>query len=129
MADFFGLVTPSNVSASVSGSGHIDIGATSKLTMGSGSSTLGIQFLGAASGLTIGTAALDGHGVFDPALSGFGGSDTITFQALITSANWVNGVLTLLNGTSAVAELNLAGSYATDTFAVNNGVITLAAHT
>jgi large repetitive protein len=118
------------LSGALSGSGQIDIGTQANLTVEGGSSGApspapSIAFEGANGTLTLSSAALDSSLNFDPVISGFGTSDAIIFNGTVTSASYSGGVLTLLDGTTAVAHLTLSGSYQGDTFyAVSTYAIT-----
>jgi len=57
-------------------------------------------------------------GAFSPRITGFDGSDCIVVQGVVTSAAYASGVLTLLDGGSAVAQLTLPGGFAPNGFAV-----------
>ncbi|MFI4935049.1 MAG: beta strand repeat-containing protein [Caulobacterales bacterium] len=76
-----------------------------------------IEFGAGASGLGLSPSSLDANGVFEATLSGFGGLDTIAFSGTVTGAKFSNGVLTLTDGVTTVARLNLSGDYSGDTFA------------
>jgi hypothetical protein len=51
-------------------------------------------------------------------VTGFNASDTLAIEAAVTSAVYTPGTLALMNGTSTVAVVNLAGDYTGDSFQV-----------
>ena len=61
--------------------------------------------------LTLYSSALNGSDVFTPTLSGFNASDAIDFHGAVTSTSYDSGdgVLTLFDGATAVANINLSG--------------------
>jgi hypothetical protein len=105
-----------SLAGALSGTGQIAISAGANLTVeggtltgasGAASSTATIAFQGAAATLTISSAALDASLNFGPTISGFNATDAFLFNGIATSASYSAGVLTLLNGATAVAHLNL----------------------
>ena len=75
-----------------------------------------IDFIGAGGILTVSGAALDASEGFLPVVVGFNASDSIDFAGTATSASYSGGDLTLYDGTTAVAEFELNGNYAGETF-------------
>ncbi len=120
----------------LSGSGQIEIDADAELGLAStaisSTSAPTIDFAGASGMLSLSTTSLDASGGFLPTIIGFNSTDTIEWSdptVNITSAGYGNGVLTLLNGTTAVAELNLSGNYSADTFNVTNDNVSVSGAT
>ncbi len=112
--------TTLTLSGALAGAGQIDIENGASLTVGSAaaaSTTATILFQGNGT-LTLSGADLDASLKFAPVISGLDATDKIDFQGAVTSAFWNNGVLTLENGTTAVAYLNLPGNYSTAVFTV-----------
>jgi hypothetical protein len=102
----------------LTGSGQVDIGDGANLTVESveAASQNTIDFTGAGGVLTIPGSALSASGAFLPMIAGFNASDAIDFAGTATSASYASGVLTLYNGSTAVAELSLSGNYAGEGF-------------
>ena len=100
---------------SVTGSGQITIASGVALQV-SGQIASGntITFAGANGGLQI-------SGSLSAPIAGFGASDTIVFSDYnyVTSVSYANGTLTLYEGATSVATLQLAGNYAGATFLAN----------
>jgi hypothetical protein len=95
------------ISTSVAGTGSMQIGAagTLSLLLGAGSGQV-VDFM-AGTGVLDLTAPLD----FAGTISGFGGSDQIDLVGTVeTSYNYANNVLTVLNGSTTVANLNFTGA-------------------
>ena len=113
-----GVYTLTYASGGLTGTGQVDIGAGSNLTVEgvNPASTNTIDFTGAGGVLTIPGSALNGSKTFVPTISGFNASDAIDFDGTVTSASYASGVLTLMNGTTLVAKLELSGVYAGETF-------------
>ena len=108
------------------GTGQINIGSGADLVLQdqiTAGTTETIAFQGSGT-LTLSSAELDGSLNFIPVITGLDATDTINFQGAVTSAFWNSGILTLMNGTTAVAYLHLSGNYASATFTVTqvNGV-------
>jgi hypothetical protein len=108
------------------GSGQINIGGGADLVLQdqiTAGTTETIAFQGSGT-LTLSSAELNGSLNFIPVITGLDATDTINFQGAVTSAFWNSGILTLMNGTTAVAYLHLSGNYASATFTVTqvNGV-------
>ncbi len=77
-----------------------------------------MTFTGSGGTLTLSSASLDSSKFFDAPIAGFNSSDTIDYAGTVTTAIDTNGVLTLWNGSTVVANLNLSGNYASDRFIV-----------
>jgi hypothetical protein len=98
----------------VSGVGALDIGAGGVMNI----------IRGKDAGQTVdylGTGELEFHtpGTFAGHISGFGGADLIDLLSTpATSASFSSGVLTVLDGSTAVAHLNFNGSYSTSSFSL-----------
>jgi plastocyanin len=79
-----------------------------------GGSILGaptVTFAGTSGTLVIAAAALDAEGAFVPVISGYAAGDAIELTGIVaTSASLTNGVLTVLDGQTAVATLTLSGA-------------------
>ncbi len=107
-------------SATLSGTGQIDIGAGSTLDIVSLNATASakVAFTGSHGTLSVSgiNAYQNGPASFGATISGFDSSDIIQFQGLATSAAYSNGVLALFDGTTNVADFNLSGNYAGDVF-------------
>jgi hypothetical protein len=97
------------------GSGTLDVGAASTLWLQAGAaSTQAAHFLA-----TAGTLELSSPANFLGTIAGFAGSDVIDLAS--TSANtltYVNGTLTVSEGSTAVAHLHIGGNYTTSNFAL-----------
>src|SRR5208337_14860 len=76
--------------------------------VGSGGS---VVFAGTGSTLELSSSSLDVSHVFEADIVGFGASDSIDYAGTVTNATYASGVLTLTNGSTVVAKLNLTGSY------------------
>ena len=100
------------------GSGQVDIGAGANLSVEGvdPASQNIIDFTGMGGVLTIPGSALNASEAFVPMIAGFNASDAIDFAGTATHASYAGGVLTLYDGTAAVATLNLAGDYAGESF-------------
>ena len=59
---------------------------------------------------------MNASGAFLPVIAGFSASDAIDFGGTVTGASYAGGALTLYDGTTAVATLELDGDYAGETF-------------
>ena len=100
----------------VSGVGALDIGTGGTMDI----------IRGRDSGQTVdylGTGELKLHtpGTFASHISGFGGTDLIDLVSTpATSASFSSGVLTVLDGSTAVAHLNFNGSYNTNSFSLTS---------
>ncbi len=110
----------------LAGTGQINIGSGADLILQdqvAAGTTETITFQGSGT-LTLSSAELDGSLNFTPVIAGLDPTDTIDFQGAVTSAFWNSGILTLMNGTNAVAYLHLSGNYASATFTVTqvNGI-------
>jgi len=110
----------------LAGAGQINIGSGADLILQdqiAAGTTETITFQGSGT-LTLSSAELDGSLNFIPVIAGLDPTDTIDFQGAVTSAFWNSGILTLMNGTTAVAYLHLSGNYASATFTVTqvNGI-------
>jgi hypothetical protein len=110
----------------LSGTGQTNIGSGANLVLQdqiTAGTTETITFQGSGT-LTLSNAELDSSLNFIPVITGLDPTDTIDFQGAVTSAFWNGGILTLMNGTTAVAYLHLSGNYASATFTVTqvNGV-------
>ena len=93
----------------LTGSGQVDIGAGANLTVEgveAGSQNT-IDFIGAGGVLTIPKSALNAFRAFLPVIAGFDASDAIDFGGTVTGASYAGGALTLYDGTTAVATLEL----------------------
>ena len=116
------LVATGNLSlnGSLGGSGQIAIDSGGNLTVegaaAASNSTTIIAFTGTGSVLTIEPSALNASDDFTPTIGGFNASDAIDYGGTVTSASYANGFLTLSDGNTAVAQLNLEGNYAGQTF-------------
>ena len=120
---------------SLGGGGAIQIGSAGNLIVENdqgqpaASSSPTITFEGSDDALTIYGNALNASNAFVPVLIGLNGSDVIDYHGTVTSAtpsyNGTNTILTLYDGSTAVATLTLQGDYSSDTFyagAVSSGV-------
>jgi hypothetical protein len=110
----------------LAGTGQINIGNGADLILQdqiAAGTTETIAFQGSAT-LTLSSAELDGSLNFIPVITGLDPTDAIDYQGTVTSAFWNSGILTLMNGTTAVAYLHLTGNYASATFSVTqvNGI-------
>ncbi len=109
------------LSGALKGSGQVRIGAGSTLNVYNIDPTSAntIAFTGSGGVLKIAASALDASKTFLPTITGFNASDAIDFSGTVTSTSYSAGVLTLFNGATAVARLNLAGDYTGQSFAAN----------
>ena len=96
----------------VSGVGALDIGAGGVVDILKGAdSGQTVDFLGT------GKLTLESAGTFKGHISDFAGKDLIDLHSLIgTSAGFSSGVLTVFDGSTAIAHLNFNGSYSTSNF-------------
>jgi len=108
------------VDAILAGSGSINIGSGADLIVeGSPATSTGtINLQGGGDTLTIYDGALNASDQLVPAISGLTASDYVDFQGTVTSASYDSGdgVLTLLDDTSAVGYLTIGSGYAGDTW-------------
>jgi hypothetical protein len=99
------------------GAGTLDVGATSTLWLQAGAAaTQAAHFLS-----TAGTLELSSPANFLGTIAGFGGSDVIDLAS--TAANtltYANGILTVSEGSVAVAHLHIGGTYTTASFALGS---------
>ena len=66
------------------------------------------------------TVTLDNPAAFTGTISGFSSGDILDLTgAVATGVNYSGGVLALLNGSTTVATINLAGSYTSSDFSLN----------
>jgi hypothetical protein len=102
----------------LAGSGQVDIAAGANLSVEGveAASQNTIDFAGAGGVLTIPGSALNAWGAFLPVIGGFNASDAIDFAGIATSASYADGALTIYNGSTPVATLDLSGDYAGETF-------------
>lgn len=78
-----------------------------------------VLFSGQAAAPSVELLLLDTPREFLAGIDGFAGSDTIDLaNTTVTSDDFANGVLTLRDGHSVVADLHFAGSYTTDDFTI-----------
>jgi hypothetical protein len=99
-----------------SGVGALDIrtGGTVDILKGQDSGQT-VDFLGT------GKLRLESAGTFAGHISNFSGNDLIDLHSLIgTSERFANGVLTVFDGSTAVAHLNFNGSYTTSSFSLTS---------
>jgi hypothetical protein len=102
----------------LTGTGQIDIGSGTNLTVGPASTIApSIAFQGSGT-LTLSGADLDSTLTFSPVITGLDATDKIDFSGTVTSAFWNAGILTLEDGTMPEAFLHLSGNYAGSTFTV-----------
>ncbi len=102
----------------LTGSGQVQIGKNGTVTIGRvdpGSANT-VAFTGTSGILNISAASLDTSEAFIPTISGFGSSDAIDYAGTVTAATYASGTLTLTNGSTTVATLNLSGDYSGDSF-------------
>jgi probable HAF family extracellular repeat protein len=108
----------------LSGNGQINIGSGASLTIeGSASASTGtIAFEGTSDTLTIYSSALNGSHDLAPTLSGLNASDAIDYEGAVTSASYDsgNGDLTLLDGDTTVAILDIGAGYGGDTWTITS---------
>ena len=114
----------------LTGSGQVDIGAGANLSVEGvdAASQNTIDFTGASGVLTVDSTALNVSEAFLPTIAGFNGSDAIDIAGTATRASYAGGALTLYDGTTAVATLELNGDYAGETFnttpvSIENGLV------
>jgi hypothetical protein len=103
----------------VSGTGALDInaGGTVNIVKGSDSGQT-VDFLPS---LPTERLKLGSAGTFEGHISGFGGHDVINLvNTVANSAAFFNGVLTLFENSTSVANLHLNGSYTTASFALTH---------
>jgi hypothetical protein len=108
------------VAGTLAGGGQINIGSGADLILQgqiAPTTTETITFQGSGT-LTLSSAELNNSLNFTPVISGLDPTDMIDYQGAVTSAFWNSGILTLMNGTTAVAYLHLSGNYASATFTV-----------
>jgi hypothetical protein len=110
----------------VTGSGSVTIDSGATVTAGGNLHVASLVFgAGGAEQLI-----LDAPTAVTSTLSGFGTGDTIDLVNLIANGvSFANGTLSLLEGTSVVASLTLAGNYTSNNFTLasdNNGGTTIA---
>jgi hypothetical protein len=105
------------------------------IIVASTSGSNGLALLGSLSGdgqIAIGTGAvltLSAVASASPTISGFNSSNAIDFEGTVSNTKYANGILTLYDGSTAVANLNLSGDYSGETFltaAVAPGVTQIA---
>jgi hypothetical protein len=99
-----------------SGVGALDIGSGGVVNIQKGAdSGQTVDYLGT------GKLALDTPGTFAGHISGFGGSDVIDLVSKgATSTSFSGGVLTVLDGSTAVAHLKFNGSYTSKNFTLSS---------
>jgi hypothetical protein len=94
-----------SLSGSVTGTGKIVVDDNSSLTI--------VNTVASGNTITLRASdVLNIYGSIAAPISGFGPSDVIDYAGVATSADYSNGVLTLLNGSISVATLDLTGNYA-----------------
>jgi hypothetical protein len=104
----------------LAGTGQINIGSGADLILQdqiAAGTTETLAFQGSGT-LTLSSAELDGSLNFSPVITGLDATDVIDYQGTVTSAFWNNGILTLMNGATAVAFLHLSGNYQSASFTV-----------
>jgi hypothetical protein len=101
----------------VGGAGALDIGTGGVMNIIRGKDAgQTVDYLG-----TTGELKLHTPGTFAGHISGFGGADLIDLLSTpATSASFSSGVLTVLDGSTAVAHLNFNGSYSTSSFSLTS---------
>jgi hypothetical protein len=120
------------ISGDVTGTGGLQILKASTLELGGNAAGQTITF-GAAGAPQDETLILDHPGDSFGTISGFTTTDTIDLKGVTaTTDNYAGGVLTVMNGTTVVATLTIAGNFTNEHFAPasdnNSGTdITLAA--
>ena len=109
------------IDGTVSGSGEIQIreSATLDLTHAKLGSNAIVSFEDAHGTLDIGAGSLDSTGNLGGLINGFGATDAIDFTGAVTSLSYWGGELTLVDGSTVVAQLHLIGDFAADTFFAN----------
>ena len=103
---------------SLSGTGQVQIGTNGTLGLYGSvdpASTVGIAFAGQSGVLNLSSASLN-NGVFIPAITGLGGSDAIDYAGAVDSATYKNGILTLSDQGTTVAQLNIGAGYTGESF-------------
>jgi fibronectin-binding autotransporter adhesin len=112
----------------LTGSGSVQIGSGSSLSVSGvdpgSSDKVQIDFAGSGGDLSITSGDLNSLDNFVPMIGGFGATDVIDFSgSVITSATYASGVLSLYDGTTLTASLDIGAGY-TNQFSVlslNNG--------
>ena len=97
---------------SIIDNGTLDLVANNKLTLSGVLSGSGQLNFGSNAVLTLSAVS----NVSAPTIGGFNASDAIDYNGTVTSASYNNGVLTLYDNTTPVANLTLSGDYTGDTF-------------
>jgi hypothetical protein len=123
-------------SGTLSGTGSVEVAAGEDISISDSVTSSGLAFrLDGNATLYAGTAFTTGDvialnstaddldlssaGLMSAAtVTGFNASDTLAIEAAVTSAVYTPGTLALMNGTSTVAVVNLAGDYTGDSFQV-----------
>ena len=106
----------------IAGAGALQIGAGASLDIHDqfvAGSTVGVGFVGTGGVLALDPATLS-NGSSAPTISGFGPTDQIVYNGDLSAVAYSGGVVTLSNNGVVVGTLNLAGSYAGDTFVVTD---------
>src|SRR5271166_2008693 len=116
-----GLLDFTSAITAASGTGNFEIGGNGIVEFGSAvDAGHGITFTS-----TAGTMELGAPGQFAPTTAGFVVGDKIDLlKTAVTGLSYASGVLTVTNGSTTVASLNLAGAYSTADFTSksdNNG--------
>ncbi|WP_420384357.1 beta strand repeat-containing protein [Novosphingobium sp.] len=93
----------------ITGIGKIQIAAAAELTLEQVSSGNSVNFTGNGATLILNSGSFDSNLTFDPVITGFNPTDTIVFNGTLTGTTYAAGVLTLMNGTTVVGKLNIAG--------------------
>jgi len=106
-----------NLAEAVSGAGSISLNGGILETQQVASS-ISLQFGAQASVLMLSAASLGANATYGAAIAGFSSIDTIDYSGLVTAVSYASGVLTLFDGPTAVARLNLSGDYSGKTFLV-----------
>jgi hypothetical protein len=111
--------------SNLTGSGSVTIDSGATVTTGASVAVASLVFAAGGAEQLI----LDAPTAVTSTLSGFGTGDTIDLVHLLAnSASFANGTLSLLEGTSVVASLTLAGNYTSNNFTLasdNNGGTTI----
>jgi hypothetical protein len=107
------------LNGAVSGTGTLSIGAGAAVSLlGGASSGQTVDFLASGGELSVKSPL-----AFLGTIAGFGGSDVITLtKTAETGYGFANGVLTVEDGSSTVASLTFAGSYAMQDFSVTTNI-------
>ena len=122
--DVFGFPVTIGGTVTASGGGIIDIGGGGTVeASGSVQSSIVIDFTDATQNLLIlGGVSSSQPGEFAGTIEGFGTGDTIDLPSLPYSAadteTFTNNILTISNGTTTLATLQMTGSYTTSSFAL-----------